>query len=160
MRNYDFRRFTLNDIALLRRWLNVAHVKAWWPDLEKQIAQIVEDLDTPHTDMRVVELSHIPFAFISDFDAAASKKPEFADLPKGTRGLATFVGHSDFFGSGHSSEYIQARVRSLRQNSALVAVAPNTTDTRTIAIYRDAGFHPRRMATTADGKLVQVMTHL
>ncbi|PRY79573.1 aminoglycoside 6'-N-acetyltransferase [Yoonia maritima] len=160
MRNYDFRRLTRDDLPLLRRWFTVAHVKAWWPDAERQIAQIIQDLDNPNVDMRIVGVARMPFAFIRDFDTQVSKKSEYADLPKGSRGMSTFVGNPDFLGPGHSTGYIEARVRDMRRNNALVAVGPNSTDTRTISIYKQAGFQPRRLASTNDGKLVQVMTHL
>lgn len=160
MRNYDFRRLTRDDLPLLRRWLNVAHVKAWWPDPEMQIAQITQHMDDQNYDLRLVQLAQMPFAFCSDFDTRASGKAEFSDLPMGSRGMSTFVGNPDFMGPGHSTGYIEARVRELRRSHALVAVGPNTTDTRTISIYRQAGFHARRLAGTNEGKLVQVMTHL
>ena len=51
-------------------------------------------------------------------------------------------------------------LRQLRLQYPLVAVGPNTTDTRAIATYAKAGFRKRRLAPTKDGKLVQVMTHL
>lgn len=160
MRNYDFRKVTMADIPMLRRWLQVAHVRAWFPDAEKHIAQITQDMDKINIDMRIVEVGRIAFAYVSDFDVHAAGKIEFGDLPQGTRGLATFVGNPDFMGPGHAAGYIAARVRELRRRHALVAVGPNTTDTRAIGIFRQAGFHPRRLASTNDGKLVQVMTHL
>ncbi|KJZ19596.1 GNAT family N-acetyltransferase [Loktanella sp. S4079] len=160
MRNYDFRRFTDNDIPLLRQWLHVAHVRAWWPDPDRQIAQFTKHMSDRNFDIRMVNLANRPFAFIFDFDTRASGKAEFSDLPARSRGMGTFVGNPDFLGPGHATGYIEARVHDLRRNHGLVAVGPNTTDTRTISIYRQAGFQPRRLAGTNDGKLVQVMTHL
>ena len=160
MRNYDFRKFTTQDVGLLRRWLGMAHVRAWWPNAETYLAQASADLINPAVDMRIVLLGGIPFAFARDFDIRAAKQAEFSDLPAGSRGLATFVGNPDFLGPGHAVGYIESRVRDLRQRFSLVAVGPNSTDTRSIAIFRQAGFHPRRLAGTNDGKLVQVMTRL
>ncbi|MCG3267807.1 GNAT family N-acetyltransferase [Yoonia sp. I 8.24] len=160
MRNYDFRLLTKDDLSLLRRWFNTAHVKAWWPDADRQIARITDNMKNPNISMHIVGLSHIPFAFVSDFETGTSGRPEFTDMPVGTRAMETFVGNADFLGPGHATGYIEAWVRALRRKHTLVAVGPNTTDTRAIAIYRQAGFHNRRLAPTRDGKLVQVMTHL
>ena len=160
MRNYDFRLLTNDDLVLLRRWFNAAHVKAWWPDVDAQIMRITDDMENPNIDMHIVELGHLPFAFVSDMDASKSGVPEFTDMPVGTRAMSTFVGNADFLGPGHATGYIEAWVRKLRRKYTLVAVGPNTTDTRAIAIFRQAGFHNRRLAPTRDGKLVQVMTHL
>ncbi len=160
MRNYTFRPLVEDDLPLMRRWLNTAHVKVWWPDAEKQMALIQQDMNNPAIDMWVVNLIKHPFAYLHDHDARAFGMPQYADLPQGTRVMATFVGDNDFMGQGHSAGYIDARVRELRSKYPMVAVGPGTTDTRSISIYRQAGFMNRRLASTSDGRLVQVMTHL
>ena len=77
----------------------------------------------------------------------------------GARVIATFVGDHDFMGQGHATGYVEARVRDLRKRFPLVATGVDTTDTRSIGIFTQAGFMRRRLATTRDGRLVQVMTH-
>jgi len=160
MRNYTFRPLTEADLPLMRRWLDAAHVKVWWPDADLQIALMEQDMHNPNINMQVVSLINHPFAYLHDLDARAFGMPQYADLPHGARVMATFVGEHDFMGQGHSVGYIDAHVRSLRVKYPMVAVGPGTTDTRAISIYRQAGFMNRRLATTRDGRLVQVMTHL
>lgn len=160
MRNYVFRKLIAEDLPLMRRWLQTAHVKAWWPDTEKQIALMQQDLDNDQIDMRVVCLIDRPFAYMHDHDVHAFPMPQYSDLPRGTRVIASFVGDTNFLGQGHSAGYIDARLRDLRMLYPMAAVGPNTTDTRAIGIYTQAGFRKRRLASTRDGKLVQVMTHL
>ncbi len=160
MRNYTFRPLTEADLPLMRRWLNAAHVKVWWPDADKQIALMEQDMDDPKINMQMVSLIDHPFAYIHDHDARAYAMPQYADLPYGARVMATFVGDNDFMGQGHSVGYIEAQTRALRVKHPMVAVGPGTRDTRAISIYRQAGFMNRRLATTHQGRLVQVMTHL
>jgi aminoglycoside 6'-N-acetyltransferase len=160
MRNYTFRKLTEADLPLMRRWLETAHVKVWWPDAEKQVALMQQDMNNSLIDMWVVGLINQPFAYVHDHDATAFGMPQYADLPRGTRVLSTFVGDKNFMGQGHSAGYLQARVRDLRMKHPMVAVGPNTTDTRAISIYTQAGFRKRRLAPTREDRLVQVMTHL
>lgn len=160
MRNYTFRRLTQADLPLVSRWLKTAHVRVWWPDAERQVALMEQDMENPAIDMQIVSLIQHPFAYVHDHDARAFDLPQYADLPQGTRVMATFVGDPDFLGQGHSVGFIDARVRDLRRHYPMVAVGPNTTDTRSISIFSQAGFTKRRLATTRDGRLVQVMTHL
>lgn len=160
MRNYSFRKLTHDDMPLMQRWLQTSHVKVWWPSAEKQIALMQQDMNNPNIDMQVVSLIDHPFAYIHDHDAHSFGMPQYGDLPTGTRVMATFVGDTDFMGQGHSTGYIDARLRDLRLKFPMVAVGPNTTDTRAIGAFGQAGFHKRRLAATRDGKLVQVMTHL
>ncbi|MDX8348165.1 MULTISPECIES: GNAT family N-acetyltransferase [unclassified Cognatiyoonia] len=160
MRNYSFRKLTPDDLPLMQRWLQASQVRVWWPNVDKQIALMQQDMENPEINMLVVSLINHPFAYIHDHDARSFGMPQYADLPPGTRVIATFVGDTDFMGQGHSAGYIDARLRDLRLRYPMVAVGPNTTDTRAIGIYSQAGFHKRRLASTRDGKLVQVMTHL
>ncbi len=159
MRNYTFRRLTEADLPLMRRWLATAHVKTWWPNADTQLALMQQDMDNPDIDMWVVSLIDHAFAYLHDHDVQTFGMPQYADLPRGVRVLSTFVGDRDFLGQGHSVGYIEARVRDLRMKYPQVAVGPNSTDTRGISIFRQAGFMNRRLAATRDGRLVQVMTH-
>ncbi len=159
MRNYSFRRLTEADLPLMRRWLMTAHVRTWWPDADKQIALMEQDMNNPELDMWVVALIDRPFAYLHDHDKNSFGMPQYTDLPQGTRVMSTFVGDADFQGQGHSVGFIEAHVRNLRRRFPMVAVGPNTTDTRGISVYRQAGFMNRRLASTRDGRLVQVMTH-
>lgn len=160
MRNYTFRPLTEADLPLMRRWLETPHVKVWWPDADKQIALMQQDMGNTEIDMQVVNLIDHPFAYIHDHDARVFGMPQFSDLPPGARVISTFVGDTNFMGQGHSAGYIDARVRDLRLKYPMAAVGPNTTDTRAISIFKQAGFMNRRLASTRDGRLVQVMTHL
>ena len=159
MRSYNFRPLTLADLPLMQRWLRQAHVKVWWPDAEGQMEHIQRDLGRADIDMWLVSLIDRPFAYVHDHEVNTFDMPQYADLPSNSRVMATFVGDDKFLGQGHSPGYIQAHARWLRNKCSLVAAGPNTTDTRAIATYRKARFQNRRLASTRDGRLVQVMTY-
>lgn len=158
MRNYSFRRVTPQDVPLLYQWLQTPQVKVWWGDADKQIALIEQDMTNETIQMNMVELVNQPFAYIHDHDARAFQMPQFADLPTGSRVIGTFLGNPDYLGQGHAAGYIETYSKALRRDYPLVALSANTTDSRSLGIYRQAGFHKRRMAGTRDGNLVQVMT--
>lgn len=160
MRNYTFRRLREADLPLMRRWLDLPHVKTWWPHGDQQIELMRQDMDNPDINMLVVQLINHPFAYVHDHDARTFGMPEFSDLPHGARVLATFVGDHDFMGQGHATGYVDARVRELRKSFPMVATGVDTGDTRSLGVFGHAGFMRRRLATTRDGRLVQVMTHL
>lgn len=160
MRNFTFRRLTRADTPLMRRWLQATHVKAWWPDAERQVSMMLNEMDNRKINMYLVCLIDHPFAYIQDYDAQAFGQIQFSDLPPGARVIDTFVGDTDFMGQGHASGYIDARVRDLRLHYPMAAVGPDTKDTHAIGIYSQAGFRKRRLAPASDGRLVQVMTHL
>jgi aminoglycoside 6'-N-acetyltransferase len=160
MRNFSFRRLTERDLPLIRQWLASSHVRAWWPDVERQTTFMLDNLDTAAINMNIVNLINHPFAFIQDFDARAFGQMQFADLPPGARVIETFVGDPGFTGQGHAPAYIDARVRDLRLHYPMVAVAPDARDTYAISMFTKAGFRKRRLCPTGEGTLVEVMTKL
>ena len=160
MRNFAFRRLTKNDLPLMRDWLLSPHVRAWWPDAEKQTIKMLQDMDSPDINMLLVSLGDHPFAYIHDHSAHAYNQLQFADLPPGTRVISTFVGDPSFAGQGHAAAYIDARVRDLRLNHLTIAAGPNAKNIHAISTYASAKFAKRRLATARDGRLVQVMTRL
>lgn len=145
---------------MLARWLSCAHVRVWWPESDKQLMMMEQDLTNPQIDMRLVTLDGRPFAYLHDHDARAFGQPQYADLPSRTRVVATFVGDSDYLAHDHAAGYLAARLRAWRLDYPMIAAGPQTQDIHTIATYTKVGFHKRRLAPTKDGKLVQVMTHL
>ena len=159
MRNYTFRPLTPDDLPLMRRWLKMPHVRVWWGDVERNIALMQQDMDNRAISMQVVELTGKPFAYLHHHDVQAFGMPQFADLAYGTRAINTFIGETEAMGQGHAAGYISACVVDLRLRYSQVTTAPNSTDARQISIYSQAGFRRRRLASTRDGKLVQVMIH-
>lgn len=119
-----------------------------------------ENLENPDITMMLVSLSDHAFAYIHDHDARYLGLSQFSDLPPRSRVVSTFVGDVGFMGQGHSSAYIDTRVRQLRRDYPLVAVGPNTKDTHAIQVYVQAGFRKRALRPARDGNLIQVMTHL
>ena len=159
MRNYDFRPLTPDDLPLIRRWLGLPHVRVWWGDIDRNIALMTQDMDNPEISLQVVMMSGRPFAYLHHHDVRTFSMSQFADLSYGTRAISTFVGDPEFLGPGYAAGYIGDCVNDLRLRYPMAAVAPNSTDARQISIYAQAGFRKRRLASTRDGKLVQVMTH-
>lgn len=159
MRNYDFRPLTPDDLPLMRRWLALPHVRVWWGDIDRNIALMKQDMDNPEISLQVVTMAGRPFAYLHHHDVRTFSMLQFADLSYGTRAISTFVGDAEFLGPGYAAGYIGDCVDDLRLRYPMAAVAPNSTDARQISIYTQAGFRKRRLASTRDGKLVQVMTH-
>lgn len=159
MRNYSFRKLTLDDLPLIERWVTLPHVRACLHDPDKQVPLMKQDMENPQINMQLVSLGARPFAYFHDHDAHTFGMPPYADLPMGSRVISSFVGDAEFMGQGHSTGYIVDQLRRLRLKSPMVAVGPNSTDARAISIYTQAGFRKRRLASTIDGRLVQVMTY-
>lgn len=157
---YSFRPLTRADFHLFHEWLVHPHMGGWWADAATELALIEPEIDRGGpSDMRIVEYRGQPFAYVQDYEVHAYPMPQFADLPRGARGMDTFLGDPAYLGQGHAGRYLALRARQLIAAGApVVAVDPDPANHRAIAAYRRAGFVPRGLRACEDGNMVQLLT--
>lgn len=73
METYSFRRATVADLTMVRRWLETPAVREWWVEADGRPSDPIEedDLNDPHMAMWIVSYMGNPFAFIQDYDPHA-----------------------------------------------------------------------------------------
>ena len=71
MPHYCLRPATIEDVPLLRRWLQTPKVVRWWGDPDEQLAMIMEDLTTPEMVQWIVLLGERPFAYAQAYEGPA-----------------------------------------------------------------------------------------
>lgn len=142
---------------LLRRWLALPHVHAWWGDPDAEIALMEEEIDTGPTRMFVVATAAgEPFAFVQDWDA--SEGPQFASLPPGSRAIDTFLGEPACLGRGHAGRYLRQRAEALlAEGVPAVGIDPDPRNARAIRAYAAAGFAGARIVPDERGAPVRIM---
>lgn len=158
---YHFRPLIPDDKQMFIDWLAHPHIQGWWGDGASEWALLEEDWqnDVPHTDMRIVELNGHPFAYIQDYDAHIYDMPHYAHLPKGARGIDTFLGDPAFLKQGHASGYLAQRAAELRAAGApLVVVDPEPENTRAVNAYRRAGFAGHDIRASEDDTPALILT--
>ncbi len=142
---------------MLRGWLALPHVRAWWGDPDYEIGLIEDEVEGDLCDMRVV-WADAPFAFVQDYPAKAYGSPQYGYLPKTARAIDTFLGDPAYLGRGHAAGYLRARATQLLEGGApVVVVDPDPTNTRAIAAYERAGFVAGQVVPCEDGEEVLVM---
>ena len=155
---YSFVPATRADMAMLRAWLDMPHVRAWWGDPDMELALIADDLDGGPTDMRVVHHGEKPFAYVQDYPAHHWPMPHYTDFPKGTRAIDTFIGEPAMLGRGHACRYLRQRARQLmRAGFPAVVIDPSPDNTNAVRAYRRAGFDGHDIRPCEDGDPVIVM---
>lgn len=142
---------------MLRQWLSQAHIGGWWGDPDTEIALIDEDMTNGPTDMRIVWADK-PFAFVQDYPAHHWHMPHYADFPKGTRAMDTFMGDATYLGQGHAARYLRQRALELQVAGApVVVIDPSPDNLRAVRAYRTAGFVDHETRPCEDGDPVLVM---
>ena len=135
---HSFRRATLDDLALLRRWQSQPHVCEWWDSDEQYDAAELAD---PRVVRWIVSHAGRPFAFIQDYTVHGWEDHHFASLPKGSRGIDQYIGDPDMVGRGHGSAFIGTRMQALFEDGApAIATDPHPDNACAIAVYKKLGF--------------------
>lgn len=144
---------------MTRSWLQEPHIGGWWGDPDTEIALIEEDLEKGPTDMRIVSLDDVPFAFVQDYPAHHWPAPQYKGFHPEARAMDTFLGAPAFHGQGHASGYLRQRAQELiAGGTPEILIDPDPRNTRAVATYRRAGFEPIEERRCEDGDLVLVMT--
>src|SRR6266550_6136393 len=152
--DYRFRPMTPADLPLVRRWLALPHVRAWWGDPEEQYGLVSGDLDEPAMDQHIVSTAGNPFAYLQCYDLTAWNSG-FGPQPQGTRGIDLFIGELDMIGRGHGSALIRRFVDGrLRKGLARMVTDPDPANARAIRAYEKAGFRGDRLVETPDGTVL------
>jgi aminoglycoside 6'-N-acetyltransferase len=149
--DYSFRPMTLSDLALVKRWLSLPHVREWWGDPAEQYTLVSGDLDEPAMDQYIFSMLGNPFAYLQCYDLTAWNSG-FGTHPVGTRGIDLFIGEPDMIERGHGTGLVRRFVDDrLQQGAPRIVTDPDPANGRAIRAYEKAGFEKVRMVETPDG---------
>ena len=150
---YWFRPMSADDLPLVHRWLETAHVRAWWGDTSEQFELVSGDLDEPAIDQFIVACSDRPFAYLQCYDQTAWPENGLGLHPPGTRGIDQFIGEADMVGCGHGSAFIRTFTDGLlAAGTPRVITDPDPINARAIRAYEKAGFCKQHAVDTPDGR--------
>ena len=155
---YQFRPVRVEDLPMVRRWLETAEVREWWGDPDTQFALVREDLSHPAMDQFIVAAGDRPFAYLQCYNPNAWPDNGFGDLPAGARGIDQFIGEPDMIGCGHGSAMIKNFTGELlRAGTPRVVTDPAPENRRAIKAYEKAGFEKSGLVQTPDGPALLMM---
>ncbi len=139
-RDYSFRKAILDDLALLTAWQSNPHVREWW---DADVPYAEADLADPRVTRWIVSFGLRPFAFMQDYTVHGWEDHHFAHLPRGSQGVAQFIGDPGMVGIRHGSAFIEMRTRVLfDEGTPVIATDPHPDNARAIAVYKKLGFEP------------------
>src|SRR5215212_3707717 len=89
--DYVFRPMTSSDLALVRHWLSLPHVREWWGDPLEQYTLVSGDLDERAMDQFIFSTAGSPFAYLQWYDLTAWNSG-LGPQAEGTRGVEVVIG--------------------------------------------------------------------
>lgn len=149
---FDFRRVATEDAGLLRGWLESPRVKAWF-DEPDYAAVVLEQLSNPAIRCWIVEHAGAPLAYLQDYDIHAWNPHPLDFLPKGARGVDTFIGAESKMGQGLGPAYLRAFAdRCFAEGVPALGIDPHPENAAAIRAYEKAGFRGERVVETEWGR--------
>ncbi len=138
---YVFRSVTDRDFPMLARWLAEPHVRQWWDDPEKELAEIREHMDSVSVEPLIVEHGGRPIAYLQSYDPHLEDGHPYNDQPFGTLGVDLTIGVPELVGVGHGSAMLSQFVEELfDEGTPRVVIDPDPNNGRAIRAYEKAGF--------------------
>ena len=138
---YSFRSVEPDDLPMLGQWLRQPHVRQWWGDPEKGVAEIAAAMNEISTEPLIVEFEGQPLAYLQSYDPHLEDDHPYADQPTGTLGLDISIGNADLIGKGHGSAIIsQFALELFEEGAPRLVIDPHPDNTRAIRAYERAGF--------------------
>lgn len=148
---FRFRPMQRADLPRLADWLQEPGVARWFADPD-----YITDLEAQMADARIrqqiVLLGDRPIAYVQDYDIHAFADHPLAFLPRGARGIDTFIGAACDQGRGLGTAYLGQLVGAMRQAGVpAFGIDPHPDNTAAIRSYQKVGFQPHAERMTEWG---------
>jgi len=151
-----FRPLRRDDFPLLARWLNTPHVREWWRDDPRTLAEVEAEY-APRVDGRSATSCYImlhegrPVGYIQAYRIA--DEPEYAaalGVEEGAAGVDLFIGEEAYVHRGLGPRLLRAFLREVvfrMPGVTCCAIGPAASNAIAIRAYEKAGF--RHIGTVA-----------
>ena len=138
--DYSFRALNVDDLNVLAQWLKSPDVAYWYPDPD-YIDDLEEHLDDDRVRQQIVSFRGTPFAYLQDYDVHGWEDHHLSFLPKGSRGLDTFIGSGEMLDQGHGTKFLHAAIQKLfNEGVPALGIDPDPLNKRAIKAYLNIGF--------------------
>lgn len=135
------------DWPLLRHWLRLPEIVAWWGPTASTEAELIVALGSGHAICRIVEVDGTPVGYAHAVDAALWGDDLPADLAPGTWEIDLFIASPAHRGTGVGPVVLQRMKQEVFATTLAVAccVFASIANERAVRAYEKAGFHWRRV---------------
>jgi RimJ/RimL family protein N-acetyltransferase len=159
--SYDFHPMSADDLPLMRRWLEMPHIREWWGEPETELGHVRDMIDGRDTTRPFIfsldgeATGYIQYWFIGHHqnDTWITDHPWLAELPADAVGV-----DPDKLARGVGSGALRAFAeRLVQQGHRTIIIDPDPANARAVRAYEKAGFRaiPRLLGRTGDTLIMQ-----
>lgn len=141
------------DWALLRHWLRLPEIVAWWGPTASTEAELISALGSPHAICRIIEVDGAPVGYAHAVDAALWGENLPDDLAPGTWEIDLFIASPLYRGTGVGPYVLEQLKSEVFETTLAVAccVFASIANERAVRAYEKAGFRWRRVVSDPIG---------
>jgi aminoglycoside 6'-N-acetyltransferase len=162
----EFQPMSASDLPLMRRWLEMPHMRQWWGEPETElnyIRDMIEGRDTTRPFIFSVggePVGYIQYWFIGDHQNASwiTEHPWLAELPPEAVGVDLSIGEPAKLSQGLGPAALRTFVeRLLAQGYRSIIIDPDPHNRRAVRAYEKAGFRavPWLLGRSGDALIMQ-----
>ncbi|MDP2849040.1 MAG: GNAT family N-acetyltransferase [Humidesulfovibrio sp.] len=113
---FVFRRFAVEDFALLSQWLLEPHVRSWFGDPDEWLGEIRETFAADWVEHFFVLLPDGPAGFVQRYDCRLAPSGPWSAEPPGTIGIDYLLGRPELIGKGLGTRLIRSHVAHIQHD--------------------------------------------
>jgi aminoglycoside 6'-N-acetyltransferase len=154
---FRFRPMRQQDLPIVAEWLREPTVARWFT-VDDEIDDLAAQLTDARIRQQIVLLQDRPIAYVQDYDIHGFEDHPLGFLPKGSRGIDTFIGAASDQGQGYGSAYLMQLLAEMRRADVpAFGIDPHPQNSAAIRAYGKVGFRPHDTRMTEWG-LVLLMS--
>ena len=133
---------TMDDWAMIRRWLALPAIQEWWGPVTQTEGAVLAALKSEHAIVRIIECDGAAVGYAHAVDATMWGEDLPKDLPAGTWDLDLFVADPAARNKGVGSQALKLLKTEVFSTTLAVAVCifPSITNEAAVRAYEKAGF--------------------
>lgn len=153
---FVIRPMVADDLAVFKPWLKARRVKRWFDDPD-YIADLEGHLSDARIHQWIVEEDGTAVAYLQDYDIHGWQDHPLGLLPRGARGMDTFVFGEERMGQGLAMRYLCQHCQTLfSEGCPALGIDPHPTNAAAIRCYEKVGFVAGAEADTEWGRVLKM----
>ena len=157
--HYQFEPLGEQHLDILRDWFRSPEVQKWYGG-ESGLRTIENHFSDHRISMMLVRLDGRPLAYLQDYEIFGWENHHLGFLPKGSRGIDTFIGPRDMLGKGHGENYLRCQIsRLFMEGVPAIGIDPHPDNQRAIRAYEKLGFKGDEERNTEWGRVLLMSLH-